>query len=118
VHLLGAGFQPFAEVTITFHSVTTTVGQTHADANGDFSATVTVPEAANMGTHHFDAVGQTVAGKMATLATAVRVVPVHSSSGTDNTRTIILVALAAALPLGTWATLSVVGRRRRLAPRS
>jgi hypothetical protein len=111
VLLRGSGFLPRAEITITFHSATITVARSAADATGSFRVDVAVPTQVPFGNHHFEASGMGPHGRT-NLITPVRVVarPAHRTSLTTE---LTLVAIAAAIPLLSWAVLSLFGRRRR-----
>lgn len=113
VTLTGSGFRPGTQITITFHSAPYLVGLTTANAAGDFSATVAVPTAASPGLHHFDAVGMSQSGTMISLSTPVQVI-VAALHHRIVTKTVVLVLVATALPLGTWLIMALSSRRRRL----
>lgn len=112
VTLTGAGFRPGSSITILFHSTLTFVGRATAGTDGQFSATVPVPESASGGLHHFEATGRTSSGQDAELVTAVEIVGVPSASPTAL-QTGVLVALALLLPAGTWGVLAAAGWWRR-----
>ena len=111
VTLSGSGFKANTPVTITFHSTPYLVGRTVANAAGDFSATVAVPTAAGPGLHHFEATGMGVSGVMITIVTPVDVIDavIHHRGLVE---TLVLVAVAIALPAGTWLVMGVGWRRR------
>jgi Galactose oxidase, central domain len=118
VRLSGHGFNPGAAITITFHSTAIVVGSAVADATGDFSVTVAVPELASAGTHRFEASGRGPAGELNELIATVRVVGVpHPGSSATAVQTIVLTGVALLLPLATWYFLAGAGWwRRRRAP--
>ena len=99
-------------MVITFHSHPYTVGRTTADRFGDFSATVAVPTKAAYGNHHFVATGFDRAGKMATLATAVKVVGLGDGKGRATT-TAVLVLISVAIPVVAWFALGIPERLRK-----
>jgi hypothetical protein len=117
VVLTGSGFKPGATVTITFHSKPYRLGQVVAGRDGQFSASVTVPESAAGGPHHFEAVGAQLGGGTTNISAAVDVVGVAGHGGPTNAQKAILVGVALALPAGAWLGMSVAGawRRRRSA---
>ncbi|MCU4185526.1 hypothetical protein K6U06_14230 [Acidiferrimicrobium sp. IK] len=111
VLLIAAGFRPGATILVTFHSTPEEIGTYTADADGTFSATVTVPDGAAAGSHHFVMSGPGPAGSI-TISTPVLVVasaPAHHGIGLQ---TPIMVTIAVLLPLGTWLGLGVASRRR------
>jgi hypothetical protein len=117
VLLTASGFKPGALVTITFHSDPSLVGKRPADAKGAFVATVTVPDGAAFGQHHFVAVGETSLGQMREASTPIQVdgpallVPKSGS----KVVTAVMVGIAIVLPFLTW---SVLGLRSRWRQRS
>jgi hypothetical protein len=114
VTLSGSGFRANTPVTITFHSTPYLVGRTVANAAGVFSATVAVPTAAGPGLHHFEAAGMGVSGAMITLVTPVDVIDAVLHHRT-LVETLVLVAVAVALPVGTWLVMGIGWRRRVVA---
>jgi hypothetical protein len=110
VTLTGSGFKPDAEITITFHSRSMVVGRASANAAGDFSATVAVPESSPGGTHHFEAAGLGTSGSITQVAT-VTVVGVPTSSST--LQRVVLTGAAFLIPAVTWGVLVGVGWWRR-----
>jgi hypothetical protein len=102
---------PHAVILITFHSTPYLVGRTVANASGSFSATVSVPEDAASGTHHFVAAGESPSGKIATLVTPVLVLPIKSGHS-HALETGVMIGLAVLMPAGTWLGLNLAGRRR------
>jgi hypothetical protein len=117
VTLLGSGFRPGASITITFHSTPSTVGRVVADAAGSFSATVTVPSGASPGRHHLVATGMSRTGRVTSLVTPLRVVPLAGAPArrTPTVTTLTMVAVAVLLPVATWSALALRTRRRSLA---
>lgn len=116
VTLRGSGFSPGAQVTITFHSIPVVVGKTSADARGDITATVAVPDRAAAGTHHFDASGPTPSGQSTKVLATVMVAVSGSYARPSLATTGALVGVALALPLGTWLLLGARSRvRHRIA---
>lgn len=111
VTLSGSGFKANTPITITFHSTPYLVGRTAANGAGDFSATVAVPTAAAPGLHHFEATGMGASGVMINLVTPVDVIGavIHHRALVE---TLVLVAVAIALPVGTWLVMDIGGRRR------
>ncbi len=75
VTVSGSGFAPGAVVTITFRSAPVVVGTATADAEGRFTAVVSVPSALSNGTHHIEAMGKTSSGEQAVLTAMVRITP-------------------------------------------
>jgi hypothetical protein len=122
VTLAGSGFGPGSTVTITFHSIPQVVGRATADSRGSFEATVTVPEEAAGGTHHFEASGQNSSGRVAQLVVAVKVIGVPGRSTASPGQTLVMLAIALFLPLAAWLGMGGAGwarsRRRRLADRA
>ena len=115
VLLLGAGFRAGAPITVTFHSRPSTIGTFIASTRGTFAATVTVPQGATSGTHHFVMSGPEPSGRMMVLSTAVLVVAVAGGRHGAHLQTPVMVGIAVLLPVGTWVVLVVLGRRRRAA---
>ncbi len=109
--LSGSGFKANTAITITFHSSPYLVGRTVANAAGEFSATVAVPTAAAPGKHHFEATGMGEAGVTITLVTPVDVIDAMAHHRAV-VQTLVLVAVAIALPVGTWLVMGI-GRGRR-----
>lgn len=112
VTLRGSGFSPDAQITITFHSTPVVVGKTSADARGDITATVAVPDRAPAGTHHFDASGLTPTGQSTKVLATVMVAVSGSSSRPSLATTGALLGVALVVPLGTWLLLGARSRVR------
>jgi hypothetical protein len=112
VTLSGSGFMPGATVTITFHSVAQIVGEPVANAEGDFTKNVEVPDRAAAGHHHFEASGRAPDGGMTEEATPVEVVGVAGVDHTSTRTKLILVGIALAIPALSWAALDLAARRR------
>ena len=112
ITLRGSGFLPHATITVTFHSVTTTLAVIHANAKGAFAQAVPVPAGAAFGHHHFEASGKGPDG-MTNLVTAVQVVPLSALSHASGSTKLILVGIALAVPGLSWTALEIVDRRRR-----
>jgi hypothetical protein len=91
------------------------VGRTTATASGQFAATVAVPDQASRGEHRFVASGLGQTGRTIQLVTAIMVVGSAPSTGHHHNpwQTPVLVAISVLIPLGTYAFLTVRGRRRR-----
>lgn len=110
VTLRGTGFRPDTPITITFHSTPYLVGQSAANPDGVFSATVAVPTGASPGTHHFEAVGIGGGGGLIALMTPVDVAAlVHHRSWVQA---VVLAAVAIVLPLGAWLIMMATSHRR------
>jgi hypothetical protein len=118
VTLFGSGFVPGAVVTITFHSTPQQIGTAKADANGQFSATVTVPDSAAAGHHHLVASGATPSGSTEILTAALVVAGAPLSIPIPRSETVTLVAAALAFPAGAWLAMSGAGWLRRRRPRN
>ncbi|WP_433076804.1 fibronectin type III domain-containing protein [Dactylosporangium sp. CA-052675] len=71
----GHGFAPYSTVTVTVYSTPTVLTTVTADANGDFSAPVTVPADLPAGEHAFVALGTGPDGTAHTLKLALTVRP-------------------------------------------
>ncbi|MCW2507087.1 MAG: hypothetical protein JWP68_235 [Modestobacter sp.] len=111
VTLSGSGYQPGSVVELVVYSTPVSLGSVVADANGAFSATVTLPASMANGTHHLVSVGVDADGNPRYLVSEIIV-----SGGTGLAYTGFspapyigggLVALLAG------AGLIVAGRRRR-----
>jgi hypothetical protein len=113
VTLSGSGFQAGAPVTITFHSAPYLVGRTVANSAGEFSATVAVPTGATSGGHHFEATGMGDSRVVITLFTPVDVIAAVTHH--RALETLVLVAVAIGLPVGTWLVMGLGWRRRSAA---
>lgn len=111
VTLSGSGFKANTPITITFHSTPYLVGRTAANGAGNFSAIVAVPAAAAPGRHRFEATGMGDSGVMINLVTPVDVIDavIHHRALVE---TLVLVAVAIALPVGTWLVMGIGWRRR------
>ncbi len=121
VTVSGQGFSPGAAVTVTFHSTPIVVGRAVANKEGDFSATVAIPEAAKAGIHQFDASGRGPGGEVDELIASVDVVGVPGSSAASPVEKAVLTGLALLIPLATWFFLAGTGwwrRKRATANRS
>ena len=79
VTVSGTGFDPSEVIVIDVFSQGINVGQTHADATGAFSDTVTLPAGLAAGTHTIVATGQT-SGKTASASFTLA----QPSGGTSN----------------------------------
>ena len=112
VTLAGSGFGPGSTVTITFHSSPQVVGRATADGRGSFEATVSVPDRAAGGAHHFEATGRNPSGRMAELAVAVDVIGVPGRSSASTAQTLVMVAIALLLPLAAWLGMAGAGWAR------
>jgi len=122
VTLAGSGFGPGSTVTITFHSSPEVLGRVTADSRGSFEATVSVPDRAAGGAHHFEATGQNPSGRMAELVVAVDVIGVPARTTASPGQTLVMVGIALLLPLAAWLAMGGAGwaraRRRRGADRA
>lgn len=116
VTLRGSGFLPHVLITITFHSVTTTLSVVRANAEGSFRINVPVPVGAAIGDHHFEASGRGPSG-MTNLITPVQVVALAAVDHTSTRTTWILVGIAVTIPALAWAAFNRAGRRRVTFPR-
>lgn len=88
--------------------------QARADARGDLSAQVTVPDDVRFGGHRLDVVGVGANGQLRTAIGALRVIAFSTPAPVNNshqTRTLILVGIALGLPFGTWLYLRLAGSR-------
>ncbi len=117
ITLSGTGFLPGSTVDLYVYSAPTKVGTATADANGAFSATVTLPEGLAAGTHHLVAAGVDASGNPRYLVSAVSVAAASSGgSGLAYTGAEPLPLLAGAgVLLLAGTALVIVGRRRRTA---
>ena len=115
VRLAGSGFQPGANITISFHSAPALVGHTLAGPLGDFTTTVSVPRSASPGEHHFVATGVAPDGKVTALLASVFVLAPPSSRGTSTEVKAAMVLTALLIPAATWLGMTVIARRRRSA---
>jgi hypothetical protein len=86
------------------------VGKASANAAGNFSATVAVPESSSGGTHHFEAAGLGTSGSITQVAT-VTVVGVPGPS--SMLQRVVLTAAAFLIPAATWGVLVGLGWWRR-----
>ncbi len=112
VTLAGSGFGPGSTVTITFHSTPQVVGGATADSHGSFEATVSVPDRAAGGAHHFEATGANPSGRTAELAVAVEVIGVPGRPTASTEQTLVMVAVALLLPLAAWLGMAGAGWTR------
>jgi len=130
LHVSGAGFAPFATVTVGFYSTPRVIGSVTADASGAFEAMVTVPDDAR-GAHTVVAAALAPDGSARYLSGATTVVAPSggasgssdgSASGATSSATggmadtglpenVPLLALIALLALGTG--IAALQRRRR-----
>jgi hypothetical protein len=116
--LTGSGFRPGAVVTITFHSTPQYLGQTRADAEGRFSITVSVPESAAFGRHHFEAAGRTDNGSVARVMTDVEVVGTSRGASVTDVQKVVLLGIAIGVPVAAWLAIGSISSMRRRARRS
>jgi hypothetical protein len=116
VTLTGSGFRPGAIITITYRSRPVVVGKALANQDGEFSATVPVPEKSPGGTHHFEAAGEGRDGTLIQQISSVKIVGVASNSG--DLQRVVLTAAAFLIPAAAWFVLVGLGwwRRRQIAP--
>jgi hypothetical protein len=114
VTLTGTGFAPHASITISFHSNPVNVGKATADARGNFTATVAIPDSATGGTHRFDATGRGRTGTITELIATVNVVGVPGGGVISSTQQrVVLTLIAVLIPALTWLTLVAMSRWRR-----
>jgi hypothetical protein len=115
VILTGSGFEPGASIIISYHSSPTVVGKATANQEGEFSATVPVPEKSPGGTHHFEAVGVGRSGALIQQIATVKIVGVATSS--SQLQLVVLTAAAFLIPAAAWCVLVGLGwwRRRQVA---
>lgn len=81
VTVSGDGYLPGASIAIGMYSTPTSLGSATADASGAFSAAVTVPFTAVLGSHTLAATGVSAAGDVRTLVAAVNVTAASGGSG-------------------------------------
>jgi hypothetical protein len=114
VTLTGAGFAAGASITISFLSQPVKVGKAVANASGDFTATVAVPNSASGGVHRFEASGGGRTGPLSELIATVKIVGVPGSDQTSSVeQRVVLTGIALLIPGVTWMALVVMGRVRR-----
>jgi hypothetical protein len=119
ITISGSGASPGATVTITFASTPVVLGTTTADAEGAFSATVTIPTSAEAGEHTVSAISEGVV--LATLTLRV----VATSAVQEDEDELAFTGVNALLKIGVGvgsilvgAVLLLVLRRRRRATAS
>lgn len=126
ITITGGGFLAFSVIVITFHTAPVTLATVRADANGDFSATVTIPASAAPGSHVIEASGTGANGQPLTLTTPVTVaavVPVstsHQATPSQPTSTsgqLPFTGTDLALTTGTGAVLVAAGAAAIVASR-
>ena len=117
VTLSGAGYGAASAVTLTLNSTPMSLGQATTDSSGAFSRTVTIPAAAEVGSHTITAAGVDPAGVGYVLSAAFEVTAgaAAPASGTlprtgAGTFAMVMVAL---LLVAAGAALVVAARRRR-----
>ncbi len=112
VTLTGGGYLPFSTVTLVMYSDPVVLGTTEADADGNISATVTLP-AGISGEHTLVASGVDPSGQPHNLTMAVTVA---AGAGLPNTgASIALPALGGLVALGAGGGLIFAARRRTAA---
>lgn len=117
VRLAGSGFGPGTPVTVTFHSTPALVGRFVAGPSGRFTATVSVPNWASPGEHHFVAAGVTAQGRPATLLASVFVLaPGGQQGGPSQAVELAMIGLALLIPGGAWLAMTGAGWWRRRSP--
>lgn len=123
VTVTGQGYAPGAEITLTFESTPVFLKVVTADANGSFTASVTIPAGVPYGNHDIVASGKDPSGNQLVQKTLVNVKQaqpkaqavtppkkiVADSSGFNATPVVIFVAVV--LLLG--GTILVLWRQRR-----
>jgi hypothetical protein len=108
VTVSGNGFMPGSTITITFHSVRVVVGTTVADAEGRFTATVVVPNDAQLGEHHIEAAGAARSGGQAVLVAQVSIARPSNTHGW--LLPVFMVALTVLLAAGAGVVLTASAR--------
>lgn len=83
VTVFGDGFQPGAELTITFRSDPVVLGKTRASTDGSYSATVAIPTNATPGMHTIEVYGLAQDGQGRAANTPIRIVAAAARSGSD-----------------------------------
>jgi hypothetical protein len=111
VTLSGSGYQPGSVVELVVYSTPVSLGSVVADANGAFSATVTLPASMANGKHHLVSVGVDAAGNPRYLVSEIIVSGGTGLAYTGFSPAPYLGGGAALLLAG--AGLIVAGRRRR-----
>lgn len=89
ITITGGGFLAFSIIVITFHTTPVTLATVRADANGNFSVTVTIPASATPGSHFIEASGTGANGQPLTLTTPITiasVVPVSTNNQSTQTQ--------------------------------
>ena len=82
--VIGSGYAPFSNVTITVYSEPHVLATVTADENGAFRQAVTIPPNLSMGTHSFVAAGVDPSGKFRALRLDVTVAPTADSTGSGS----------------------------------
>ena len=107
--VIGTGFAAFSTVTITLFSDPTVLGSVVTDADGDFSAPVTIPANPSVGGHTVIASGVDPDGDTRAMKLEFDVPPFMPVTGSPVTG-IVLLGLGTTLA---GAALCVLGKRRR-----
>lgn len=81
VTITGGGFAPGSDVVITIESEPVVLGETTADATGDFSTTVVLPAALPAGGHTIKATGDDARGGVLVLSQEVTVAGASGEGG-------------------------------------
>jgi hypothetical protein len=119
----GSGFGPDTDVTVVLHSDPVTLGIAHTDANGNFTATFTIPSGVPAGDHTLVFTGVDAAGNPIVVEQAVTLTGTMTASPRAATGAILPVTGIDALALALSATgllfagaVALLAGRRRAAP--
>lgn len=110
VTVSGSGFEAGATIELWFRSDPVKLGETTADAAGEFEAEVTIPADAAAGVHHIEATGPAAGGGTLVLGTQVTVA--GDLANTGNSLPAGIVVAAAIIGLAGVAAL-LAGRTAR-----
>jgi LPXTG-motif cell wall-anchored protein len=112
----GTGYRPGSTIDLYVYSTPIQVGTATADANGAFTAVVTLPAGLATGTHHLVAAGLDPSGDPRYLVSEVTVAASGSGASTlayTGSEPLPLLVCAGVL-LMAGSALVVLGRRRRI----
>jgi hypothetical protein len=84
VEVTGTGFAPHAAVSLTLESHPMHIGRAHANRNGKFRATVTIPSRTPAGVHNIVETGRASDGSTLTAQIAITVQAHHRRHGSHR----------------------------------
>lgn len=114
ITMSGGGFAPGAVIVLTVESDPVQVGETEADGQGEFTATVTIPAGLTDGRHTLKATGDSPDGGTLVLSTQVTLTAAADTGeqlATTGSGAAVLLSLAGLLLVGGVGVLAMARRR-------